>query len=364
MNLFRRAVLRRGLGLGLAGFYVFAAYGQQPLEAGSRASDSQHVVPVLEYDFKQEHNHVSPPAYRSVKASGLPMALHHRLDSIWSGASKLTPMDTSASDFPMVGEVAYRLRRSAWSDPERMVEARLLDGTSYQALVTRKFGMGREFELSAGVQRSESVFSSEDLAMLQQNLAPLEVRSEIAPNTDAILALETRTSVLIQTGEDLKSEEYALKTGVGSELFEGLYGQVTAGTRVSKINGVGETSAFDLDAALIFSANVDTQYTLTFNRSTRPSLRTAGFVEADTLSLYGDYTLSDVWSAFFGAGQSWAKIGEGSRENLFSGEVAFTFSPSETISFSGGYIYRSGSLLKADANEVEEIIRFSANLQY
>jgi len=364
MNLFSGAFSRRWLGLCLAGFLAYAAWGQQPLEVGNRPSDSQYVVPVLKYDFETKENYVSPPVYRSVKASGLSMALYHRLDAIWSSGMRLTPMDKSASDFPIVGEVAYRLRRSAWSDPERMVEARLLDGTSYQAMVTRKFGVGMEFELSAGVQHSESVFSSENLAMLEENVAPVEVRTEIAPNTDAILSLESRTSRLTQSGKNLKSEEHALKTGFGAEVFEGLYGQVTAGTRISKIHGVGETSAFDLDAALIFSANIDTQYTMTFNRSTRPSLRAEGFVKADTLSLYGNYTLSDVWSAYFGAGQSWAKIGDGVEQRLFSGEVAFTFSPSESISFSGGYIFRSGSLIRPDADDVEEIIRFSANMQY
>jgi len=344
MNLFLNVVLRRWLSLCLAGIFAFVVKGEQPLEVGSQASGSQHVVPVLEYDFKQEQNFVSPPAYRSVKASGLPMALHHRLDAIWSGASKLTPMETSASDFPMVGEVVYRLRRSAWSDPERMVEARLLDGTSFQALVTRKFGVGREFGLSAGVQHSESIFSSGDLATLEQNVAPIEARLEIAPKVDAIVALEARASTLTQSGKDMSSQEQALKAGFGAELSEGLYGQVTAGTRTSKINGLGETTAFDLDAALIFSANVDTQYTLTFNRSTRPSLRVGEFVEADTLSLYGDYTLSDTWSAFFGAGQSWARVSDGPEKALFSGEVVFTYSPSNSISFSGGYIYRSGSL--------------------
>ena len=39
-------------------------------------------------------------------------------------------------------------------DPERMAKARLLDGTKYQALVTREFSRGHPLVMSAAVQHA------------------------------------------------------------------------------------------------------------------------------------------------------------------------------------------------------------------
>ena len=109
------------LGLGYSG--LFADESGQSLEATSEASGKEYVVPVLGYSFDRDLEHAAPLDYHSAKSSGLPLALKHRVDAIWSGGRFFGPSDTTASDYPVVAEVSYRLRRSPWSDPERMVEA-------------------------------------------------------------------------------------------------------------------------------------------------------------------------------------------------------------------------------------------------
>ena len=47
-----------------------------------------------------------------------------------------------------------------------------------------------------------------------------------------------------------------------------------------------------------------------------------------------------------------------------SGEMAIVFSPSQSIRFSGGYVFRSGSLHRLNEDEAEQIIRLSASLLY
>ncbi len=336
----------------------------QELESGIEGTDKEYVLPVLEYSFKQDLEHASPLDYRSVKASGLPLALRHRIDAIWSGSAFFIPLDQTASDFPFVAEVQYRLRRSPWSDPERMVEARLLDGTQFQALVTREFGMGREYEMSAALQHAESVLANDDFDTLEQTSLPVELRAEIGQNTDFIAGAEFKSSRLNADGDLSQSTEQSIKMGLGSELAEGFYGQITAGGRNSQLDRNRSETAAEMDAALIWQVGADSQYSLTFNRSTRPSLIADDFVKAETVSFAGDFTLSGMWSAYYGVSKSWMELEPTYEKELYSGEVAVSFSPSQSISFSGGYIFRSGSLSRVQDDEAEQIIRLSATLSY
>lgn len=348
--------------LGLA--CLFADEDGQILEAENRLPEKEFVVPVLEYSFERDLQHASPLDYRSVKASGLPLAMRHRIDAIWSGASYFSPYDQTASDFPVVAEVQYRLRHSPWSDPERMVKARILDGTKYQALVTREFGKGRELEMSTAVQHAESVLASEGYGILEQTGIPIEIRAEIGQNTDFIAGIELQSTRFTEKGETTQSSEQAIKVGFGSEIAEGLYGQITAGGRSSQLDGHQTESAVEFDAALIWQAGTDSQYSLTFNRSTRPSLIANDFVEAETVSFAGDFTISDMWSAYYGVAKSWAELEPSFGKELYSGEIAISFSPTQSISFSGGYVYRTGSLNRLNEDEAEQIIRLSASVLY
>lgn len=336
----------------------------QELEAGSGGAEKEYVVPVLEYSFERDLKFAAPLDYRSAKASGLPLALRHRVDAIWSGASIFSYIDPTASDFPVVAEVQYRLRRSPWSDPERMAKARLLDGTRFQALVTREFGMGRKYEMSAAVQHSESVLANGDLDSLEQTHIPVELRTEISESADFVVGVEFKSSKLTTGSEIRQSFEQAVKVGVASELGDGFYGQLTVGSRNSQLDKNRSENALEVDGALIWQSGTDSQYSLTFNRSTRPSLVGDAFVEADTLSFEGDFTLSDMWSAYYGVSKSWTEFGAGLAKEIDGGEVAVSFSPSESIRFSGGYIFRSGSLNFVNEDEAEQIIRLSASVRY
>jgi len=333
-------------------------------EAGSGASEKEHVVPVLEYSFERDLEHAAPLDYRSAKASGLPLALKHRVDAIWSGERILKAHDATASDYPVVAEVRYRLRRSPWSDPERMVEARLLDGSRFQGLVTREFSKGQELEMSVAVQHFQSALAAEGSGILDQTSIPIEIRAQLGQSTDLIAGLELRSSTLTDNGETAQSMEQAAKVGIGSEISEGLYGQITAGGRNSQLPDNRSESGFELDAALVWQAGSDSQYTLTFNRSTRPSLIANDFIEADTVSFTGDYTLSDMWSAYYGVSKSWVEMEPAFGKEIYSGEMAVRFSPTQSISFSGGYVYRSGSLNQLNDFEAEQIIRLSASVSY
>lgn len=336
----------------------------QELEAENGVVEKEYAVPVLEYSFERDLAHAAPLDYRSVKASGLPLALRHRVDAIWSGASLFAYLDKTASDFPVVAEAQYRLRRSPWSDPERMARARLLDGTRFQALVTREFGIGREYEMSAALQHSESVLADGELELMEQTYLPVEVRTEIAEKADVLVGAEFKSSKLSASSGVRQSAEQAVKVGVASELGEGFYGQVTTGVRNSQLDRSRSETALEVDGALIWQAGTDSQYSLTFNRSTRPSLVVDAFVEAETLSFAGDFTLSDMWSAYYGVSKSWTELESEFAKEIDSGEVAVSFSPSQSIRFSGGYIYRSGSLNFVNEDEAERIIRLSASVRY
>jgi len=353
----------------LAGFVMLgvslrADKDGQELEAASEVTETEYAVPVLEYSFDRDLKHAAPLDYRSVKASGLPLAMRHRVDAIWSGASLFSYLDSTASDFPVVAEVQYRLRRSPWSDPERMARARLLDGTRFQALVTREFGMGRSYEMSAAVKHAESVLSNGDLDFLEQTHIPVEIRTEIAENTDLLVGVEFKSTKLTSLSEISQSSEQAIKAGVSTGLGEGFYAQVTVGARNSQLDGGRRESALEVDGALIWQAGVDSQYSLTFNRSMRPSLVADAFVEAETLSFAGDFTLSDMWSSYYGVSKSWAELEPDFAKEIYSGEVAVSFSPTQSIRFSGGYVFRSGSLRMVNADEAEQIIRLSASVKY
>ena len=350
------------LGLGYSG--LFADESGQSLEATSEASGKEYVVPVLGYSFDRDLEHAAPLDYHSAKSSGLPLALKHRVDAIWSGGRFFGPSDTTASDYPVVAEVSYRLRRSPWSDPERMVEARLLDGSRFQGLVAREFGKGQEYEMSIAVQHYQSVLSGEGSGILDQTSIPVEIRADLGQNADFIAGMEFRSTSLTTKGDFSQSSEQAAKVGFGSELSDGLYGQVTAGGRNSRFSDGRTNAAVELDAAIIWQAGSDSQYSLTFNRSTRPSLIANDFVEADTVSFTGDFTLSDMWSAYYGVSNSWLEMEPSFGKDIFSGEMAVSFSPTQSISFSGGYVYRSGSLSQLNEFEAEQIIRLSASVSY
>ncbi len=352
------------LSLALGCSCLFADESGQGLEAERAASKTNYVVPVLEYSFDRDLEHAAPLDYHSAKASGMPLALRHRVDAIWSGESFLGPHESTASDYPVVAEVHYRLRRSPWSDPERMVEARLLDGSRFQGLVTREFGKGQELEMSVAIQHYQSVLAREESGILDETSIPVEIRAELGEDTDFIAGLEFRSSALTERGAYSQSSEQAFKVGLGSELAEGIYGQITAGGRNSQFSDNRSKSAVELDAAIIWQAGSDSQYSLTFNRSTRPSLVANDFVEADTLSFTGDFTLSDMWSAYYGVSNSWVEMEPSFGKDIFSGEMAVSFSPTQSIRFSGGYVYRSGSLSQLDEFEAEQIIRLTASVSY
>ena len=350
------------LAMGYSG--LFADESGQIHEATIEASGKEYVVPVLGYSFDRDLEHAAPLDYHSAKSSGLPLALKHRVDAIWSGGRFLGLSDTTASDYPLVAEVSYRLRRSPWSDPERMVEARLLDGSRFQGLVAREFGKGQEYEMSIAVQHYQSVLSGEGSGILDQTSIPVELRADLGQNADFIAGMEFSSTSLTTKGDFSQSSEQAAKVGFGSELSDGLYGEVTAGGRNSQFSDGRTNAAFELDAAIIWQAGSDSQYSLTFNRSVRPSLIANGFVEADTVSFTGDFTLSDMWSAYYGVSNSWVEMEPSFGKDIFSGEMAVSFSPTQSISFSGGYVYRSGSLSQLNEFEAEQIIRLSASVSY
>lgn len=351
-------------GLLCIGSGAFADESGQSLETAREAEETEYVVPAIEYQFDQGLQPAAPLDYRSAKASGLPMALRHRVDAIWSGASLFSALDETASDYPMVAEVQYRLRRSPWSDPERMVEARLLDGTRFRSLVTRQFDLGRTYQLSAAIQHSESLLANGTVDLLEQTEIPVEARMEVGERADLLVGLELNASKLQSGSEFSQSNEQALKVGVASELAEGFYGQLTAGARRSELDGGRSDSGFEAQGALIWQVGADSQYSLTFDRSTRPSLVADAFVDADTLAFAGDFTLSDMWSAYYGVSKSWAELEKQVSKEILGGEIAVSFSPNETIQFSGGYIYRSGSLNLVNEDEAERIIRLSASVRY
>ncbi len=349
----------------IGGVSAFGDADGQELEAVRNQEEREYVVPVLEYSFDRDLDHASAPNYKSAKASGLPLALRHRIDALWSRSKYFTDYDRTASEFPVVAEVRYRLRSSPWSDPERMARARLLDGTQFQALVTREFDQGQHFEMSTALQHGTALIEGTDPAILEQTSLPLEVRVGLNESADLIAGVEFQTSRLLGKGENAQSFEQSAKVGLGAELGDELYGQITAGTRFSQMEGKSE-DALDVDAALVWQSGSDTQYSLTFNRSTRPSLLTNDFVDSQTVSMSGDATLSDMWSAYYGISRSWIQVEPqfGKDIEIDSGEVAVVFSPTQTIRFSGGYIFRSGSLNRLNEAEAEQIIRFSASLLY
>ena len=175
---------------GLSGFACLLAVGGaafanpdgQDLEAVRNQEEKNYVVPVLEYSFDRDLEHASPPNYKSAKASGLPMVLRYRIDALWSQSKFFADYDRTASDFPVVAEVRYRLRTSPWSDPERMARARLLDGTRFQALVTREFNQGQRFELSTALQNGSAIVEGSNPAILEQTNLPAELRMGLNKN--------------------------------------------------------------------------------------------------------------------------------------------------------------------------------------
>ena len=361
--------IQRGLS-GLAcllavGVAAFADPDGQELEAVRNQEEKDYVVPVLEYSFDRDLEHASPPNYKSAKASGLPMALRHRIDALWSQSKFFADYDRTASDFPVVAEVRYRLRTSPWSDPERMARARLLDGTRFQALVTREFDQGQRFELSTALQHGSAIVEGSNPAILEQTNLPVELRMGLNQNAELIAGVEFNSARLVGKGESAQSFEHSAKVGLGGELGDELYGQITVGKRFSQMDGISESS-LDFDAALVWQASSDNQYSLTFNRSTRPSLLVNDFIDSETVSVSGDATLSDMWSAYYGVSRSWIQLRPqfGKDIEIDSGEVAVVFSPAQSIRFSGGYVFRSGSLNRLNEDEAEQIIRLSASLLY
>ena len=363
-------ILQRGL-VGLVGFFAgcVSALGDadgQQLEAVRSQEEREYVLPVLEYSFDRDLDHASPPNYKSVNASGLPLALRHRIDALWSQYKFFADYDQTASDFPVVAEVRYRLRTSPWSDPERLARARLLDGTRFQALVTREFDQGQLYEMSTALQRGTAIIEGADPAYLEYTNLPVEIRMGLNHSADLIAGVEFDSARLLTKGESFQSFEQSAKVGLGGELGDELYGQVTLGKRFSQMDDGRSESSLDLDAALVWQADSDTQYSLTFNRSTRPSLLANDFVDSQTVSLSGDTTLSDMWSAYYGISRSWIQMEPqfGRDLEIDSGEVAVVFSPTQSIRFSGGYVFRSGSLYRLKEDEAEHIIRLSASLLY
>lgn len=362
--------IHRGL-TGLVGLFVscicvFADPDGQDLEAVRNQEVREYVLPVLEYSFDRDLEHASPPNYKSAKASGLPLALRHRIDALWSQSKFFAHYDRTASDFPVVAEVRYRLRSSPWSDPERLARARLLDGTRFQALVTREFDQGQLYEMSTALQHGTALVEGSDPAILEHTNLPVEVRMELNQRTDLIAGVEFESARLLAKGENAQSFEQSTKVGVGGALGDELYGQISAGRRFSQMDDGRSESSFDLDAALVWQAGSDTQYSLTFNRSSRPSLLVDDFVDSETVSVSGDTTLSDMWSAYYGISRSWIQVEPqfGRDLEIDSGEVAVVFSPTQSIRFSGGYVFRSGSLYRLNEDEAEQIIRLSASLLY
>ena len=73
-----------------------------------------------------------------------------------------------------------------------------------------------------------------------------------------------------------------------------------------------------------------------------------------------------MWSAYYGVSRSWIQLRPqfGKDIEIDSGEVAVVFSPAQSIRFSGGYVFRSGSLNRLNEDEAEQIIRLSASLLY
>ncbi|MEM9159316.1 MAG: hypothetical protein AAGB46_09730 [Verrucomicrobiota bacterium] len=333
-------------------------------ELSRSSGKTDHAVPAFEYSFSRELKHVAPMAYKSVSAEGLALGLRHRLDALWSGADNLLHYENTASDFPVVAEVKYRLRSSPWSDPERMVEARLLDGTNYQIVVNRSFGAGRTYNVTTGVQHAESYFADEADSRMAQTTIPIEIRTEVGRGMDFLFGGEIRSSRLFGDNGIGESDEFAAKLGFGAELSEDFYAQVSGGARTARLRDFGEESTFEMDASVIWKESADVQYVLTFNRSIRPSLLAEAFVESETIAFSGDYALSDMWASHFGVAQSYAEFDEGFSRDIFSGEIAIRFSPTESVNFSGGYVYRSGSLNRLSEEDAENIVRFSASILY
>ena len=361
--------IKRGL-LGFTCLFVgevstFADPDGQELETVWDQEEREYVVPVLEYSFDRDLEHASPPNYKSAKVSGLPIALRHRIDALWSQSKFFADYDRTASDFPVVAEVRYRLRTSLWSDPERMARARLLDGTLFQALVTREFDQGQRFEMSTALQYGSTVFVGSNPAILDQTNLPVELRMRLNQSLELIEGVELNSARLMGKDENAQSFEQSVKLGLGLELSDELYGQITAGKRFSQMDG-GNESSLGFDGALVWQAGSDTQYSLTFNRSTRPSLLANDFIESETVSVSGDTTLSDMWSAYYGVSRTWIQLEPrfGKDIEIDSGEVAVVFSPTQSIRFSGGYVFRSGSLNRLNDDEAEQIIRLSASLLY
>jgi hypothetical protein len=71
-----------------------------------------------------------------------------------------------------------------------------------------------------------------------------------------------------------------------------------------------------------------------------------------------------MWSSYYGVSKSWAELKPDFAKEIYSGEVAVSFSPTQSIRFSGGYVFRSGSLRMVNADEAEQIIRLSASVKY
>ena len=182
---------------------------------------------------------------------------------------------------------------------------------------------------------------------------------------ELIEGVELNSDRLMGKDENAQSFEQSVKLGLGLELSDELYGQITAGKRFSQMDG-GNESSLGFDGALVWQAGSDTQYSLTFNRSTRPSLLANDFIESETVYVSGDTTLSDMWSAYYGVSRTWIQLEPrfGKDIEIDSGEVAVVFSPTQSIRFSGGYVFRSGSLNRLNDDEAEQIIRLSASLLY
>ena len=78
-----------------------------------------------------------------------------------------------------------------------MARARLLDGTRFQALVTREFDQGQRFELSTALQHGSAIVEGSNPAILEQTNLPVELRMGLNQNAELIAGVEFNSARLV-----------------------------------------------------------------------------------------------------------------------------------------------------------------------